>query len=101
MRRPAVAALAAVRLRQPLGNTRTSLLRARWRFQRALLGDNGIDGRVVRRGRDALDKLQLKRAGDACGAFLEEREQAIVVAATVTHAPALRVEGDAGHQHPV
>src|SRR5436190_2149586 len=62
------------RSRRLLGNACTSLLGARRRFQRAPLGDNGIDSRVVRRGRDALDNLQVERAGDACGAILEERE---------------------------
>ena len=71
----------------------TSLQRDDTRF-----GNDRIDGDIVRRRRHVFDELEVECAGDTRARGDKQRQQAIIVAASIAEPPAAEIERDAGNQ---
>ena len=86
--------------RVPVGTARAGTPH-RGHRQCARLGDDGVDGDVVRPHGNAIDELYVEGAGDACGARRDERQETVVVAAAIAKPPPFAIERDARNHDEV
>src|SRR6266545_3800661 len=71
------------------------------RHDRVRLGDDRVDGQIVRRKRNARDELRIVGARHTRRTRSQQRQQPVVIAAAVAEPSAVPVERHTGDEHPV